>query len=64
MKIVERTTFQGWTDYPVYMCRQEHYQEVLIWMRQSNVEEFLLQSGGICKWQVKSNHAWFILRWE
>lgn len=63
MKIVERTTFQGWTDYPVYSCSCEHYREVSIWMRQNRVEEFMLQSGHTVKWQVKSNHEWFILRW-
>lgn len=62
-KKVERTTFPGWNKHPVYSCRAEHYEELTQWMRENQVDEFLLESGLRYVWQVRTNHAWFALRW-
>lgn len=66
-KQVTRTSYPGWNNYPVYRCNTfDDYNEVLTWMLRNKCKEFLLQScsTGVHVFQVKSNHAWFVLRWE
>lgn len=63
---VERSTYPGWNNYPVYKCRySDEHNEVYDWMRANGCEHFLLSSGGSgYVFQVKTNHEWFILRWS
>lgn len=62
---IERIGFSGWNDYPVYYCRQHRdYEEISKWMSMNKVEKFLISSGSNgYKFQVKTNHEWFVLRW-
>ena len=66
MKVVERSGYSGWNDYPVYQIRNfEEYTKVCKWMAENNVKYFLLSSGySGYVFQVKSNAEWFSLRWE
>lgn len=65
---VERSTFSGfgnWGGYPVYHCRYvDEYKELCVWMRQHDVSFRLLSTNLYgYKFQVKSKHDWFALRW-
>ena len=62
---VEPTRYSGWNDYPTCKCRTYNtYSTIGKWCYDNNVETFLLSSGnGEYTFQVKSNHAWFVLRW-
>ena len=62
---VQRTTYLGWPDYPVYhVYNYKDYCVVAEWMRQNECDEFLLGSGPDgYTFQVKQNHEWFALRW-
>jgi hypothetical protein len=57
---VKRTRFPG-----IYHCpNSQDFVEVEQWMKQTDVEYFMLQMGyGGYVFQVKSNHDWFVLRW-
>ena len=63
--IVEKTRYPGWDNYPAYRCRtHDGYLEVLDWMRQNGVKEFLLASGSNGYiFQVRDNRLLFELRW-
>jgi hypothetical protein len=66
MKVVERSGYSGWNDYPVYRVRSfQDWLDLIGWMKENHVEHFLLSSGyGGYVFQVKSNAEWFALRWE
>lgn len=62
---IKRTRFPGWHTFPVYHCaNSEDFAEVEQWMKQTDVEYFMLQMGsGGYVFQVKSHHDWFALKW-
>jgi hypothetical protein len=67
MKVVERVSYPGWDDYPVYHCKEgfDYYISVGLWCAENNVETFLIWvSTDGYTFQVKSNHEWFVLRWS
>ena len=66
---VERTTYPGWHQHPVYRCdNSADYDTVKTWAQlngcYSSGTSFLL-SGGYTGYvfQVASNPEWFALRW-
>jgi hypothetical protein len=62
---VEKIGYAGWNDYPVYLCRTYNdFTQIGNWCYNNGVETFLVSSGGgEYRFQVKSNHDWFVLRW-
>ncbi len=66
MKTVERSSYPGWNNHPVYHCRTtDAWHEVSSWCYQSDVETFLLSSGPMGYiFQVRKLHPLFVLRWS
>jgi hypothetical protein len=66
MKTVERSSYPGWNNYPVYCCTTtNNWYEVSSWCHESGVETFLLSSGSNgYTFQVRSLHPLFVLRWS
>ncbi len=62
---VEKSSYPGWNKHPVYRCaKTDHWQEVTNWMYSNDCDPFLLSSGSTgYVFQVRANHAWFVLRW-
>lgn len=62
---VQRTYYPGWHTFPAYICKtMKDWHEVEVWMRQCDVDHFMLASGsGGYTFQVRTNHDWFVLRW-
>lgn len=62
---VEKVSFSRWGNHPIYTVNSyDEYREISTWMRQNEVENFLLSSGGHCYvFQVRRNHELFLLRW-
>ena len=62
---VERSGYSGWNDYPVYLVRTYNdFTQIGNWCYRHGVETFLVSSGGgEYRFQVKSNHEWFVLKW-
>jgi hypothetical protein len=65
MKLVERSNYPGWDNYPVYECKtSEAMIEVSSWCRKNSIEIFLVSSGWHgYQFQVRTLHDWFLLRW-
>ena len=66
MSIAERSSYPGWNNHPVYRCKTtDAWYEVSSWCRENEVETFLLSSGSTgYEFQVRTFHAWFVLRWS
>lgn len=66
MSTVEKTSYPGWNKYPVYKCNKtDDWYEVSTWMHQNDCDPFLLSSGSTgYVFQVRDNHAYFVLRWS
>lgn len=65
MNKVEKTSYPGWNNFPVYQCaKTEDWREVSSWMYENESDHFLLSSGSSgYVFQVRANHEWFALRW-
>lgn len=65
---VESYAYTGWGNNPActYRCRTtDAWYKVSSWMRQNDVEFFILSSGGRgYVFEVESRHEWFMLRWS
>jgi len=61
---VERTTFPGWSDHPLYRVKtQADYRTIGQWMCENECDDFLVSSGSYgYVFQVRKNHDWFLLR--
>lgn len=66
MSKVEKTTYAGWDNYPVYSCRDmDDWSEISEWMYKNGCKPFLLSSGSSrYVFQVRENYDWFVLRWS
>lgn len=62
---VKRSEYPGWDNYPVYYCKEYMiYKEIFYWMWKNEVDFEVLTTGTYgYKFQVKSRHDWFVLRW-
>ena len=63
---IERVNELGWkNEHPCYHVENFHdYLVILTWMKHNQVESIQLSSGGHgYTFQVKTNQAWFTLRW-
>lgn len=64
---VESYAYTGWGNNPTctYRCRTtDAWYEVSSWMRQNEVEFFMLSSGSNGYiFEVSSLHDWFVLKW-
>ena len=65
MKKVQKTSYPGWNQHPVYCCRKtDDWREISSWMYKNDTDPFLLSSGsGGYVFQVRKNYHWFLLRW-
>lgn len=65
MSQVEKTSYPGWNQYPVYRCKTTaDWHEVSTWMRKNSCDHFLLSSGSNgYVFQVRENYFLFLLRW-
>ena len=65
MTKVEKTSYPGWNNHPVYRCaRTDDWREVRSWMCGNNCDHFLLSTGSTgYVFQVRNNYDWFLLRW-
>lgn len=61
-----KTSYPGWNQYPVFVCRlTDDWYEISYWMYKNSCEPFLLSSGsGGYVFQVRKNIEWFLLRWS
>ena len=65
MTKVEKTSYPGWNNHPVYRCmKTDDWHEITSWMYKNGCDHFLLSSGSTgYVFQVRENHDWFLLRW-
>lgn len=63
---VERTTYLGWPEYPVYrVYGYDEHRVISEWMWKNECDEFLLGSGSNGYYfQVRKNHVLFLLKWS
>lgn len=62
---VQKTSYPGWNDHPVYSTQAGNWQELSSWMHKNDCDPFLLSSGSNgYVFQIRKNYAWFILRWS
>ena len=66
MTKVEKTSYPGWNNFPVYQCKKtDDWHEVSTWMHKNECEPFLLSSGSTgYVFQVRENHFLFALKWS
>ena len=66
MKVVEKSSFPGWNNYPVYMCKTfDTWHEINTWCRNNGVETFIVSSGANgYQFQVRTMYEWFVMRWS
>lgn len=64
---IERSGYSGWNDYPVYRCwTYDTFTKIGKWCYDHGVETFLVAfSGGTgeYRFQVKTHHELFVLKW-